>query len=326
MNRVLGYCDRWSVAPGETVRFMVSCIGGDRYDAAIVRLRQPDAGPQATPFAPEPVAAPCNGSHSGRLQSIPVGSLAVVPPHAVFGAASFTLVTYLWPTTPAKGRQAIMGTWTEATETGEEIACDISFLKGYTVFNAEQIDGLPPHFTAPATPTLDPVKRIERAETFFANLNADIRYGGDRAFYAPGPDRIQMPPFEAFRDAESFYGTLAHECCHWSGAKSRLNRDLSGRFGSHAYATDELVSEICSAFLCADLGLTPEPREDHASYIETWLRVLKSDKRAIFTAAAHAERAAAFLHLLQPKAEAADEPNAESAMAQAAPAQPNYMP
>jgi antirestriction protein ArdC len=157
------------------------------------------------------------------------------------------------------------------------------------------------------------VQRIEQAEAFFKATGAIIKHGGDRAFYAPGPDRIQMPPFEAFRDAESYYATLAHECCHWTGAKSRLNRDLSGRFGSHAYATDEMVSEICSAYLCADLGLAAEPREDHASYIETWLRVLKNDKRAIFTAAAHAERAAAFLHGLQPKAEIAEEPNAESA-------------
>jgi antirestriction protein ArdC len=111
-----------------------------------------------------------------------------------------------------------------------------------------------------------------------------------------------MPPFEAFRDAESYYATLAHECCHHSGAKSRLNRDLSGRFGSHAYAMDELISEICSAFLCADLALTPEPRADHAAYIQSWLTVLKSDRRAIFTAAAHAERAAAFLHAKQPQA------------------------
>jgi antirestriction protein ArdC len=111
-----------------------------------------------------------------------------------------------------------------------------------------------------------------------------------------------MPPFEAFRDAESFYGTLAHEATHWSGAKSRLDRDLSGRFGSHAYAAEELIAELGSAFLCADLALTPEPREDHAAYLQTWLTVLKNDRRAIFTAAAHAERAAAFLHSLQPQA------------------------
>jgi antirestriction protein ArdC len=201
---------------------------------------------------------------------------------------------------------------TEATATGEEIARDISFLKGYTVFNAEQIEGLPSHFTAPAAPTLDPVQRIERAEAYFKATGAVIDHVGDRAFHAPGPDRIQMPPFEAFRDAESFYGTLAHETIHWSGAKSRLDRNLSGRFGTQAYAAEELIAELGSAFLSADLGLTPEPRADHASYIETWLHVLKNDKRAIFTAAAHAERAAAFLHGLQPKAEAPDEPNAES--------------
>jgi antirestriction protein ArdC len=206
---------------------------------------------------------------------------------------------------------------TKATETGEEIARDISFLKGYTVFNAEQIDGLPSHFTAPAAPTLDPVQRIERAEEFFKATGAVINHGGNRAFYAPGPDRIQMPPFEAFRDAESYYATLAHECCHWSGAKSRLDRDLSGRFGTQAYSMEECIAEFGSAMVCADLSLTPEVREDHAAYISNWLRVLKSDKRAIFTAAAHAERAAAFLHGLQPKAETADEPDAESIRAAA---------
>jgi antirestriction protein ArdC len=140
------------------------------------------------------------------------------------------------------------------------------------------------------------VQRIERAEAFFKATGAVINHGGDRAFYAPGPDRIQMPPFEAFRDAGAYYGILSHEATHWSGAKTRLDRDLSGRFGTHAYAAEELIAELGSAFLSADLGLTPEPREDHASYIETWLRVLKNDRRAIFTAAAHAERAAAFLH------------------------------
>jgi len=119
MTRAIGYGDRWSVAPGETVRFMVSCLDGDRYDAQIMRLKQPDAGPLATPFAPEPVAAPCNGPHSGRYQPIPIGSLAVVPPHEALAiAGSFAIATYVYPTTPATGRQAILGTWSEATQTG----------------------------------------------------------------------------------------------------------------------------------------------------------------------------------------------------------------
>lgn len=119
MNRVMGYADRWSVAPGETIRFMVSLLGGARYAAQIVRLRQPEAGPHATPFAPEPVDAPCNGTHAGRLQTIPIGSLAVVPPSPAFALpGNFTLAAFILPTTPARGRQAIMGTWNEGDQTG----------------------------------------------------------------------------------------------------------------------------------------------------------------------------------------------------------------
>ena len=203
-------------------------------------------------------------------------------------------------------------TRTETTDTGDEIEREIPFLKGYTVFNAEQIDNLPPHFTAPAAPTLDPVARIDHAENFFAAIGADIRHGGDRAFYAIHADRVQMPPFETFRDAEAYYATLGHECCHWTRHETRLNREFGRkRWGDEGYAAEELVAELGSAFLCADLNLTPEPRADHASYIENWLRVLRNDKRAIFTAAAHAERAAAFLHGLQPKAETAAEPDPE---------------
>ena len=197
-------------------------------------------------------------------------------------------------------------TRTETSNKGEEVERQIPFLKGYTVFNCEQTDSLPTHYYAREESVIDPVRRIAHAETFFANLNVDIRHGGNRAYYAMHTDHVQMPPFEAFRDAESYYATLGHECCHLTGHPSRLNRDLRGRFGSHAYATDELVSEICSAFLCADLQLTPEPREDHAAYLQTWLTVLKNDKRAIFTAAAHAERAAAFLHAKQPQAAVSD--------------------
>lgn len=127
MTGIMGYCDRWSAAPGDTVRFMVSCLDGGSYEAQIVRLKQPDAGPLATRFAPEPVDAPCNGGHAGRRQPIPVGSLAVVPAHpALAPPGSFTLATYLMPTTPAKGRQAIMGTWCEATQTGFGLEIDAS--------------------------------------------------------------------------------------------------------------------------------------------------------------------------------------------------------
>jgi antirestriction protein ArdC len=125
------------------------------------------------------------------------------------------------------------------------------------------------------------------------------------AFYNVSQDFVQMPPFEVFRDAESFYSTLAHETVHWTRHKSRLDRDFGRkRFGDEGYAMEELVAELGSAFLSADLDLTPELREDHASYIASWIKVLKDDKRAIFTAASHAQRAADFLHGLQKSASA----------------------
>jgi antirestriction protein ArdC len=180
---------------------------------------------------------------------------------------------------------------------GDEIDREIPFLKGYTVFDVEQIEGLPEGYYAKAAPTLDPVARIEHAEKFFAALGATIRHGGNRAFYSIAADAIQMPPFESFQDADSYYATLAHEFAHWSGSKIRLDRDFGGhRFGSEGYAVEELVAELGAAFLCADLELALEPREDHASYIATWLKVLAADNRAVFTAAAHAQRAAEFIN------------------------------
>jgi len=182
-------------------------------------------------------------------------------------------------------------------KTGDEVDREIPFLKGYTVFNVEQVEGLPEVYYAKAAPTLDPVTRIDHAEKFFAALGATIRHGGNRAFYNIAADAIQMPPFESFQDADSYYATLAHECTHWTGSKARLDRDFGGhRFGSEGYAVEELVAELGAAFLCADLGLALEPREDHASYIATWLKVLAADNRAVFTAAAHAQRAAEFIN------------------------------
>ena len=182
-------------------------------------------------------------------------------------------------------------------ETGEEQERDIPFLKGYTVFNVEQIDGLPPQFHALAEPRLDPVQRIDRAEAFFAATRAVIRHGGNMAYYSVGTDAVQMPPFETFRDAESYYATLAHEVTHWTRHPSRLDRDFGRkRWGDEGYAMEELVAELGAAFLSADLDLALEPRADHAAYIESWLKVLKQDKRAVFSAAAHAQRAADFLN------------------------------
>ena len=195
--------------------------------------------------------------------------------------------------------------------TGEEVETEIPFMKGYTVFNAEQIDGLPDRYHATAVPPhLSDAERSARLDAFFAATGADIRHGGNRAFYTIGEDYIQMPPFAAFRSPDAFYGTLAHECVHWTGHSSRLNRDLGcKRWGDAGYAMEELVAEIGSAFLCAELGLTPEVREDHAAYVADWLRVLADDKKAIFTAASHAQKAADFLRATSESRAVPEEPD-----------------
>jgi antirestriction protein ArdC len=190
-------------------------------------------------------------------------------------------------------------TKTETDDKGEETERAIPFMKGYTVFNVEQVDGLPAHFYAKADDTREPVARIEQAEAFFTATGAAVRHGGNRAYYSPALDFIQMPPRESFADPESYCATRAHETTHWTAHPARLARELGQRFGSEAYAVEELIAELGAAFLCADLGITPEVRPDHAEYLAHWLKVLKADNRAIFTAAAQAQRAADYLHGLQ---------------------------
>lgn len=180
------------------------------------------------------------------------------------------------------------------------------------MFNVDQIDNLPSQYYAKPEPRFDnPPARVANLESFFAATGADIRHRGGQAFYAQGADYIQMPPIEAFRDSESYYATLAHECAHWTKHSSRLDRELGRKqWGDEGYAREELVAELASAFLCADLEITPEIREDHAAYIEHWLKALKEDKRAIFSAAAHAQRASDYLHKLQPQQAAPTVPEA----------------
>lgn len=166
------------------------------------------------------------------------------------------------------------------------------------VFNADQVDGYQNPNPLPSKPVFEPV---EAAERFAGRLGAQIRESGSKAFYSPSddvvnmPDRIRFHGTETMSAGEAYYATLMHELTHWSGAPARLDRDLKNRFGSEAYAMEELVAELGSAFLCADLGITAETRPDHASYIANWLKVLKSDKKAIFTAASKAQQAVDYL-------------------------------
>ncbi len=170
--------------------------------------------------------------------------------------------------------------------------------RSYAVFNRDQVDG----YTTDPMPELDPAERLAKADAFFANLAIPARFDGHRAYYVPATDTIVMPPFARFHDVASFHGVALHEAAHASGAKHRLDRDLSGRFGSAAYAAEEAVAELTAAFVLADLGVAHHPRADHAAYIASWLQVLKDDPRAIFTAASKAQAAADWMHAQQPAA------------------------
>lgn len=172
-----------------------------------------------------------------------------------------------------------------------------AFLKAYTVFNVAQIEGLPERYAPLPPASVNPDARVAEADAWVERVGATVRHGGSQAFYAPGPDIVQMPDFDRFVDAHGYYATLVHELVHWTRHPSRLDRDLGARrFGDAGYAREELVAEIGAAFLCADLGLALEPREDHAAYIADWIEVLKDDRRFIVSAAAHAQRAADHLH------------------------------
>lgn len=187
---------------------------------------------------------------------------------------------------------------TEVDDAGEAHARSFGFLKAYTVFNLDQIEGLDDRYRG--APVLPEDRRIAAAEAFFGRLGVDVRHGGEAAFYAAEPDYVQLPAFGAFSDAEAYYATLGHECIHWTRHPSRLDRDLGRqRWGDAGYAREELVAELGAAFLCADLSLALEPRLDHADYIAGWLEVLRQDRRFVVNAAAHAQKACDFLHGLQ---------------------------
>ena len=168
----------------------------------------------------------------------------------------------------------------------------IPLLRSFTVFNADQIDGLPEDLVA-TPPVPSTFEANEAAEALIQASGANIRHGGDRAFYRPSDDTIQLPPKASFVSPERFYGVALHELTHWSGHASRCNRPLSGRQHIESYAFEELIAEMGSAFLCSHVGIHTELQ--HAAYLDSWLQALKNDKRLIFSAASLAQKACDFL-------------------------------
>jgi antirestriction protein ArdC len=178
-----------------------------------------------------------------------------------------------------------------ARETGEE-AQAIPFLKRFTVFNAAQCENLPEDIAVAAPPP--PPGLIEpKVEALIAATGIDFRIGGARAFYVPAHDYVQVPPPQAYFEPINWHRTALHEIGHATGHSSRLNRDLSGSFGSKKYAFEEFVAEMSAAFCCASLGIAPTVR--HADYIGSWLEVLREDNRAIVRAASQASKAADYI-------------------------------
>lgn len=172
--------------------------------------------------------------------------------------------------------------------------------RAYAVFAAEQVDGAD-EIIARRTERLaerDTPERIAAAESYFAAVPATVIEGGNRAYYSPSADTIHVPSIAQFDHAAHYYGTRAHETVHWTGHRDRLDRDLSGRFGTDSYAAEELVAELGAAMWCAQAGLSAATRADHASYLAGWLRVLRSDARALVTVAARAQAAVDHLNTI----------------------------
>lgn len=192
-----------------------------------------------------------------------------------------------------KGERSTTIFFTKSYEVEDEGSEDetktVRVLRHYSVFHASQIDGIPA-YQAPAVGEA-PWARPEAADVILRNSGAVIRTGGDRAFYSPSTDHIQLPPESAFNGPEEFAAVSLHELAHWTGHESRLNRDLRNRYGSAAYAMEELRAELASAFVANEIGI-PTAIPNHASYIECWIKPLKDDKREIFRAAADAQRIA----------------------------------
>jgi antirestriction protein ArdC len=184
--------------------------------------------------------------------------------------------------------------------TGEDLADDgarhgpLLFARTFTVFAAEQVDGFDVARKPPDQ--VDERARLDSAERYFERVAASVVSGGDVACYVPATDVIRMPEFTRFDQPADFYSTAAHEHVHWTGHRTRLDRDLSGRFGERAYGAEELIAELGAAFWCAQFQLEQATRADHAAYLGDWLAILRQDARALVAASGHAQLAIDYLN------------------------------
>lgn len=202
----------------------------------------------------------------------------------------------------------------DAAALGQDRTKRVPILRHFIVFNREQVDNLPP--AEAEQPTRHDWERDERAESFIRATGARMEEGGSRASYSPPLDVINLPPLEAFHSRDAYYGTALHELAHWTGHPSRLDRDLSGSFGSEKYAREELTAEMGSAFLCAALNVSG--RLQHPEYIGHWIKTLKGDKKAVFRAASEARQVAEFLGAIRPAASTEDDEEGAASLAVAA--------
>jgi antirestriction protein ArdC len=261
----------------------------DKIIAELEVGRAPWVQPWGTAEAKAPLAMPRNATTGRRYSGINVLILwGAVIEHGFTGQSWLTFrqalsldghvrkgergttVVYADRFTPEDERR-------RAAETGDE-AQAIPFLKRFTVFNVAQCEGLPEELMAVAPP-VEPDLILPQAEALIRATGVDFRIGGDRAFYNPLHDFVQVPPPQVYFEPVNWHRTALHEVGHASGHLSRLNRDMTGSFGSKKYAFEELIAEISAAYLCASLGITPTVR--HADYIGSWLEVLREDDRAI---------------------------------------------
>jgi antirestriction protein ArdC len=194
-----------------------------------------------------------------------------------------------------KGAQIVFFKQLDVTDEGadgEERDRKVPMLRTYTVFNVDQVDGLPDRLRPAPIAIVAGKERDAAAEAALRSTGADIREGGDGAFYVPSEDYVQLPDFDRFHSTSGYLATLAHELCHWTGHTSRLDRAQRNAFGSKDYAAEELVAELGAAFVGARLGIAGEHIDNHAAYLASWLKALRGDKRAIFRAASAAQAAA----------------------------------